>query len=130
MPLKSNMDSIADMIVIIKNGYMAKKSQVSLRLSNFKLELAKALEKEGYIGKVAKNDKRITIDLIYSLNKPRITEIKRVSKSGLRVYIKSKGIKPVKGGRGTIIVSTPKGLMSGKEAQKKNLGGEVVCRVW
>jgi len=130
LPLKSNMDSIADMIVIIKNGYMAKKSQVSLRLSNFKLELAKALEKEGYIGKVAKNDKRITIDLIYSLNKPRITEIKRVSKSGLRVYIKSKGIKPVKGGRGTIIVSTPKGLMSGKEAQKKNLGGEVVCRVW
>lgn len=124
------MDSIADMIVIIKNGYMAKKSQVSLRLSNFKFELAKALEKEGYVGKVAKDNKRITIDLIYSLNKPRITEIKRVSKSGLRVYIKSKGIKPVKGGRGTIIVSTPKGLMSGKEAQKKNLGGEVVCRVW
>lgn len=130
MLLKLIMDSIADMIVIIKNGYMAKKSQVSLRLSNFKFELAKALEKEGYVGKVAKDNKRITIDLVYSLNKPRITEIKRVSKSGLRVYIKSKGIKPVKGGRGTIIVSTPKGLMSGKEAQKKNLGGEIVCRVW
>ena len=130
MPSKLSMDPIADMIVIIKNGYMAKKDQVMLTYSKFKLELGKVLEKEGFIGKVQKNDKIINVNLVYVDNKPRITEIKRVSKSGLRVYIKSKKIKPLKGGRGAIIVSTPQGVMTGKEAQKKKLGGEVICQVW
>lgn len=123
-------DPVADMIVTIKNGYMAKKDQVILPYSKFKLEIAKSLEKEGFIAKVEKAENKVNIDLIYVENKPRISEIKRVSKPGLRNYIKSKKIQLLKGGRGTYIISTPQGIMSGKEAKKKNLGGEIVCLVW
>ena len=118
------------MIVIIKNGYLAHKEQVSMRYSKFRLEVAKTLEKESFIGKVNKADSKITAELIYVANKPRLSEIKKVSKSGLRVYIKSKKIKSLKSGKGSYIISTPDGVMSGKEAKKKNLGGEVICLVW
>ena len=124
------MDPIADMLVIIKNGYLAHKEQVSMRYSKFRLEVAKTLEKESFIGKVNKADSKITAELIYVANKPRLSEIKKVSKSGLRVYIKSKKIKSLKSGKGSYIISTPDGVMSGKEAKKKNLGGEVICLVW
>lgn len=124
------MDSIANMITTIKNGYMAKKETVTVPYSKFRQEVAKALESGGYIGKVQKNELKLSISLIYRENKSRINEIKRVSKSGLRVYTKSKKIASLKGGRGTYIISTPKGVMTSENAKKKNLGGEVVCLVW
>lgn len=124
------MDPVANMIVTIKNGYMARKNAVAVPYSKFKLAVAKSIEKEGFIGKVQKNERVINIELIYEENLPKISEIKQVSKQGMRVYTKSKSIKAVKGGRGTIIVSTPQGLMGGKDAKKKNLGGEVICRIW
>lgn len=123
------MDPVADFLIIIKNGYMAKKDEVLVPYSNFKHEIAKILEKENFIGKVSKEDSKMKIELLYEAGSPKIGEIKKVSKLGLRVYTKSKNIKKVKGGRGLTIVSTPKGLMTGYEARKKKLGGEVICIV-
>lgn len=124
------MDRISDMLVIIKNGYMARKASVSMPSSKFKLELSKLLSKEGYVGKVTEEDKVIKIELVYEGQNPKIRQIIRVSKPGLRVYSKSKNIKNVKGGLGATIVSTPQGVMTGKEAKMKKLGGEVICQLW
>ena len=109
---------------------MAKKPAVSIPLSNFKLEVAYVLEKEGYVGKVTKAEKAIEIELVYLNKKPRVTDIKKVSNPGLRVYKSSKAIKSVKGGIGITVVSTSQGVMSGTEARDKKLGGEIICQVW
>lgn len=124
------MDPIADMLTIIKNGYMAKKDLVRVSKSKFKLEIAKVLEKEKFIGSVSSAENTIAIDLVYKNQMPAISEIKKVSKLGLRVYTKSKNIKQIKGGKGVTIVSTSKGVMTGKEAKAKKLGGEVICQIW
>lgn len=124
------MDPIANMLVTVKNGYMAKKSQVSFPYSKFKLEIAKVLEADKFVANVNKNELIITLDLIYENGKPKITEIKRISKLGLRVYKKIKNVKKVKGGRGIYIISTPQGVMTDKTARTKKLGGEVICQVW
>lgn len=124
------MDPIANMITTIKNGYMTKKEVVVVPFSKFRQNVAKALENEGFIGKVQKEEGKLSITLTYTDNEPKIHEIKKVSKSGLRIYTKSKKIKSLKGGRGVFIVTTPKGVMSGTDAKKKNLGGEVICLVW
>ena len=125
------MDPIADMLVIIKNGYLANKEQVSVPYSKFRFQVAKVISKSGFVGNVSKSENSLTIDLIYQENKkPRITEIKKISKLGLRTYIKSKNIRLIKGGRGTSIISTSAGVMTGAEAKKKNLGGEIICQIW
>lgn len=124
------MDPIANMLVAIKNGYMAKKPSITVPFSKLNLEIAKVIESAKFIGKVEKTDLKINIDLSYENQKPKITEIKRISKLGLRVYTKSKDIKKVKGGKGDYIVSTPKGIMTGTAARVKNLGGEVICLIW
>ncbi len=124
------MDPIADMIVIIKNGYLAKKEDVVMPYSKFKLQIAKLLEKEARIEKAEKDSNKLKLTLKYDKAKPAINEIKKVSKLGRRVYIKSKHIKSVKGGRGLTVISTPDGVMTDKDARKKNLGGEVICLIW
>lgn len=124
------MDPIADMIVTIKNGYLANLPSVIVPLSKFKLEIAKTLEKEKFVGDVQNQDKKIAIKLLYENQKPKISQIKRVSKLGLRVYIKSKKIQTLKGGLGVYILSTPLGVMTSKEARQKKVGGEIVCKVW
>lgn len=124
------MDPVANMLVTIKNGYLAKKPQVLVPFSKFKYEIAKVLASEKFVGKVAKDKDKIAIELLYEGGRPKIKDIKRVSKLGLRVYEKSKNIKKVKGGRGMLVISTPKGLMTGKDAKAKKLGGEVICQVW
>jgi len=124
------MDPIADMLTVIKNGYMAGKLDVIVPYSKFKFAVAKALEKEKFVGQVEKSDSKLKIVLLYENHKPKITQINKISKLGLRVYIRSKNIKKVKGGRGIVLVSTPKGVMTGNEAKKSNLGGEVICQVW
>ena len=124
------MDPVANMLVSVKNGYLAKKTQVSVPFSKFKYEIAKVLESEKFVAKVEKSNNKILIDLSYEGAKPKITDIKRVSKLGLRVYEKGKNIKKIKGGRGILIVTTSKELMTGKRAKEKKLGGEVIFRVW
>ena len=124
------MDPVADMLTIIRNGYLAQKESVNVPYSKFKHEIAKVLSGEKFIGNVKKDENRINIDLVYKKNNPVITELKRISKLGLRTYQKAKKIKSVKGGRGVYIISTPEGVMSSSEAKKRNLGGEIICRVW
>ena len=124
------MDPVADMLVSIKNGYMAKKPQVLVPFSKLKFEIAKVLEEAKFVSKIAKRESQILIELSYDAGKPKITDIKKVSKLGLRIYEKAKNIKTIKGGRGIVIVSTSKGVMTGKVAKSKKLGGEVICQVW
>lgn len=127
-------DPIGDMLIRIKNGYMARLSVVNMPYSKVKENLGKVLLKEGYIKdlKVEGKDthKKLAISLIFDDNKPKLTDLQRVSKPGVRIYTSKKNIPRVYGGMGTVVLSTPLGIMSGKEAAKKGIGGEIICKVW
>lgn len=135
-------DPIADMLTIIRNGQLVKKEKVLIPFSKFKFEILKILQKEGFLEKVEKVKRKIKkgkskskpfleVTLKYdSEGKGAISEIKRISKPGQRIYLPYKRIKKVKDGFGIAIISTSKGLMSDKEARKKKVGGEVICEVW
>lgn len=123
-------DSVANMLTTIKNGYMAGKLEVLVPLGKHKLAIAKILSAAQFVGLVEKSGNIIKIELAYENQKPKIHDIKKVSKPGLRIYIKSKNIKKIKGGKGLILISTPQGVMSGGDARAKKLGGEVICKVW
>lgn len=124
-------DPIADMITRIRNAIAVHKSEVVLPHSKVKESVAKILKDNGYITGVTvdKNDFRKSI----VLNLPdavTINEINRVSKPGRRIYAKVKEIPQVKQGRGIVIVSTSKGVMTGSDARNKKLGGEILCEVY
>ena len=128
-------DPIADMLTRIRNANQMRYNEVVIPSSNVKLEIVKILKGEGYIEnyKVEKNEvqNNIIITLKYGKNKERvISGLKRISKPGLRVYAKAEEIPTVLNGLGISIVSTSKGIMTGKEARKENLGGEVLAYVW
>lgn len=130
-----NTDTISDMLTRIRNGLMAKKSDVVLPYSNFKHNLAKVLQAEGWIKtvEVKENEgfKSLELQLKYdSTGAPVISGIKRVSKPGQRIYSGRTEIPRVLGGMGTTIISTSKGLMTDKEAKTQKVGGEVVCQIW
>jgi small subunit ribosomal protein S8 len=133
------IDQIADMLTRIRNAQKAGLLDVSFDASKLKLAIAKILEKEGFIESVVreKNDEReqIKVELKYhkisnTKKNPAITEIKRISKQGQRIYVHSKDIKNVKNKYGIAIVSTSKGVMTGAEARKNGLGGEYICEVY
>lgn len=127
-------DPISDMLVRIKNGLMAGLESVIIPFSKQKKAILEILKKEGYIEnfEVIKNERefsQISVKLIYFNKMPNITTLKRLSKPGLRLYVKAKNIPRPKNNLGLIIISTPKGIMSGKDARKKGLGGEIICEV-
>lgn len=124
------MDPIADALIRIKNGYQVGKEEVVIRYSKLIFSLMKLLEKEDYIGSVKQKDKQIVVVLKYPLRKPAMTDIKRVSKPSLRVYKGVKELPKVLNGLGIAIVSTPKGIMTDREARKQKVGGEVLALVW
>ncbi|MBU1255544.1 30S ribosomal protein S8 [Patescibacteria group bacterium] len=128
------VDPISDMLTRIRNAQAISNETVLVPFSNLKLNLAKILEKEGLIGKVnvqgRKINKIIEIKLSYKDGEPAINSIKRISKQGQRIYIKKDEIKPIRQGYGLSIISTSKGLMTNIEAKKKRLGGEVICEIW
>ena len=128
-------DPIADMLTRIRNANQMRYNEVVIPSSNVKLEIVKILKGEGYIEnyKVEKNEvqNNIIVTLKYGKNKERvISGLKRISKPGLRVYAKAEEIPTVLNGLGISIVSTSKGIMTGKEARKEKLGGEVLAYVW
>ncbi len=128
-------DPIADMLTRIRNASKAKHEKVDIPSSKLKMEVAKILKDEGYIKnlKLVKDRRQglIRVYLKYSDEElPVITGIKRISKPGCRVYSNSKAIPRVLRGLGIAILSTPKGIQTGKQAQKDNVGGEVLCHVW
>lgn len=123
-------DLVADSLIRIKNGYLSKKNEVVLSYSKLILAICKLLVKEGYLEEVKDEKNRITVTLKYKGRAPSLTEVQRVSKPGLRIY-KGKGSLPyVLNGLGIAIVSTPKGVMTDKQARKEGVGGEVMAYVW
>jgi small subunit ribosomal protein S8 len=127
-------DPIADMLTRIRNAAIARHTRVMIPASKMKLGIARVLKEEGYIKDIelVKDNPQGTIRLTLSYvdKKPVVTQLKRVSKPGLRVYTKRSDIPRVRGGLGIAILSTPQGLMTGSSAYKQGLGGEVVCYVW
>lgn len=124
------MDPIADALIRIKNGYSAGSQLVNVRYSKIVLHILKLLEKEGYVDKVSFEKTAIIVGLKYENRIPAITEIKRVSKPSLRIYKGVKQLPRVLNGLGIAIVSTPKGVMTDKNARKQQVGGEVLALVW
>ena len=129
------MHPVSDMLIRIKNAYQVGKRTVEVDYSKILNEIAKLLLKEGYLKnikeeKVNKNFKKLKLTLKYRSHQPSLTTIKIISKPGLRIYAKVDKIPQVREGIGITIVSTPKGLMTRKEARKANLGGEVICQIW
>lgn len=127
------MDPISDMLTIIRNAQAVAHPAVSIPFSNLKYEIAKILEREGFVEKVEKKGRKIKkfieINLKYDGKKPAISKAKRISKPGQRIYAPYKEIKKIKGGYGFAIISTSAGLMTDKEAKKKKLGGEIICEI-
>ncbi len=127
-------DPITDMLNRIRNAEAVQKPDVSMPYSNIKNEIAMILAKEQFLGEVKKmakgKAKVLKIQLKYDNGVPAIEGAKRVSKPGQRIYVGNESIKRVKGGFGLSIISTPKGLMTGVEAKRAKLGGEVLLEVW
>ena len=127
-------DPVADMLTRIRNAVAAGHTRVLVPASKMKLAIARVLKDEGYIKdiEILKDNPQgtIRITLRYVDKQPVLTQLKRVSKPGLRVYTKKSLIPRVRGGLGIAILSTPRGLMTGQKAYQQNLGGEVVCYVW
>ena len=129
------MDPIADMFTKIRNAQAVKKETVSIPYSKIKMEIAKILLKEKYIKEInrrgKKNKKSIELSLSYGKKgEGVIKHISRISKPSRRVYMPVKKIRPVRQGYGMMIFSTPKGLLTDKEAKKEMVGGEVICKIW
>ncbi len=128
-------DPIADLLTRVRNANQMRYNEVVVPSSNVKLTIVDIMKKEGYIAnyKVEKNDVQdnIIITLKYGANKERvISGLKRISKPGLRVYAKKDEVPTVLNGLGISIISTSQGIMTGKEAKKLNLGGEVLAYIW
>ena len=137
----NSMDTIANMLTKIRNAQRAGHASVTLPSSKVKLAIASILERKGFIEKVTEEDlgkgsaKRLHIVLRYRRVSPTeldpaIRDIRRVSRSGQRMYVKHEDIRKVKNGFGLAIVSTSKGVMTGTEAYHSGLGGEYLCQVW
>lgn len=133
MSLQST-DQVADLITRIRNAMMVGKTEIRVPASKLKLAVAESLKKAGYIDSVEieKATPRDTIHIIINdaSATPRITEISKVSKPGRRIYVPADKIPKVKSGRGIVLMSTSKGIMTGHEAVKANLGGEVLIKVY
>ncbi len=126
-------DPIADMLTRIRNASLALLPAIELPHSKMKESIASILKREGYIADFAietKSPKKIKLQLKYQDRKPVIEGLRRVSSPGLRRYSGSTEIPRVRGGLGTAIISTSQGVMTGVQARKSNLGGEVLCYIW
>ncbi|MEJ0006318.1 MAG: 30S ribosomal protein S8 [Steroidobacteraceae bacterium] len=129
----SMTDPIADLLTRIRNGQTARKPEVSMASSKLKTAIARVLKEEGYIGDVRLESEgqktTLTIGLKYYDGRPVIDRLERVSRPGLRIYRGKDELPKVLGGMGTVIVSTPQGVMTDKQARSIGQGGEVLCIV-
>lgn len=126
-------DPISDMLTRIRNATRALKPEVTMPYSKIKEGIARILKAEGYVADwtaEGKQIKSLKIKLKYEGNEGVIAGLRRVSTPGLRRYVGCSDIPRVLGGMGTAILSTPRGVLSGREARKQNVGGEVLCFVW
>jgi small subunit ribosomal protein S8 len=129
----SMTDPIADLLTRIRNAQLARKTEVSVSNSKLKTALVKVLKDEGYVGEFRTASEgakeTLTIELKYFDGRPVIDRLERVSRPGLRIYRGKAELPKIQGGLGTAIVSTPKGVMTDKQARAIGQGGEVLCIV-
>ncbi len=127
-------DPVSDMLTRLRNAIAVGKADVSLPHSNIKQSVAELLKKSGFIDEVKVDgtgiDKKVLIKINPKSENARITEIARLSRPGRRLYAKAKDIPVVMQGRGLVIISTSKGIMTGEEAKKAKIGGELICKVY
>lgn len=131
----NNTDPIADMLTRVRNATMARHSVVDVPFSKVKLAITKILEQEGYIAgfdvQDQANRKALRLRLKYDAQRrPVVNGLRRVSRPGLRVYSGMHDIPRILGGIGTVVVSTNRGIMTGREARRRHLGGELIAEIW
>ncbi len=131
---KTTTDPIADMFTRIRNAIAVRKNEVSLPHSKIKESVARLLQESNFVDRVEVSDapigKTLTVKINDESSNARISEIVRLSKPGRRFYVNAKEIPVVKRGRGLVIVSTSKGLMTGDRAKAEKVGGELICKVY
>lgn len=119
---------------MLKNGGKAGKKKVTFPYSKLKDAIISCLEKEGYVSSVSKKTRKglpvLEVELLYEGEKPRIKEVKRISKQSKRVYFGMKDIHKVRNGFGLLVLSTPKGILSGAKARREQVGGEALFKIW
>ncbi len=123
-------DPISDMLVRLQNASRVGHAAVTLPYSAMKQSIAKVLEKEGYIADAKKKDNTLTMNLVYKSGRPAINGMKRISKPSRRLYVGVRDIHQVKRGAGLLVISTPEGILAGKEARAKRVGGEPLFEIW
>lgn len=127
------MDTVSNFINKLKIAYRAGKESFVFPASKFIFAIAGTLAKNGYIASVAKKGKKgrlLEVTLLYNGNAPKVTEVQRVSYLSKRVYRAARELRPVRSGYGIAVLSTPKGILSNKEARAANVGGEVLFEIW
>ena len=126
--------TIVDFIIRIQNGYMSKKQEIISPHSKFRAAVAENLKELGYIGNIIVNEekgkKQLQIELLYVEGEPKITKVQIMSRPGRRWYVSYKGLKPVINNYGCSLLSTPKGILTNREAQKEKVGGELLFSFW
>ncbi len=133
--LLGNMDGIANMLISIKNGSLVSKETVVVPFSNMKLAIAECLKINGFVGSVSKKTEKnnvpvLAIELLYGDAGSKIHDVKRISKPSRRMYSGVKDLRPFKNGHGMYVLSTPKGILSDKQAKKEQVGGELLFSIW
>lgn len=127
-------DPVADMLTRIKNAYLARKATVSIPHSKVKEAIANVLITHKYVASMEIQESvvqsTIILTLAYTGKSPAMTDVKRISKPGRRLYMAVDKIPRTLGGYGVTIISTSQGVMSDSDAKKKNIGGEILCQVW
>lgn len=130
-----SIDPVSDFLVRLKNAVAVDKASVSVPFSSFKMAIAEKLKEAGYLRAIEKKGKRVRKTLDITLNydaegHPAIRGARRISKPGRRVYKSAHDIVPVRYGHGSLLLSTPKGVMTDKEARKARVGGEALFEIW
>ena len=131
-------DPIADMFMRIRNGGAAGKKAVYIPYSDVKMRIANVLMKEGYLASVSRKvlkgritQRVIEVGVVYDpTNEPHVRGMERVSRPSRRMYVGAKDLRPVNQGHGIMILSTPKGILTGREAHREHVGGEIIGKVW
>ncbi len=129
------MDPISNMLITMKNASMVSKETVVIPFSKLKYAIAQCLKEQGFIVNASKKTEKnnisvLEIQLAYTPEGPKIHDVKRMSKQSRRMYTGVKEIRPVKNGFGITVFSTPKGILSDKQARKEQVGGEVLFTMW
>jgi len=123
-------DPIADLIIRIKNASLSNLKEVIMPFSNFKIAILNIFQKYGYIKSVDTKLVKEKKVIVVTLSDNKIMHIRRLSKPGQRLYVKSKEIPRPLRGMGLVVISTPSGVISGADARKSNIGGELICEIW